>query len=114
MKSCFFIGHREADERLLPTLVNAIERLVVSEDVTCFYVGGYGAFDRIAAAAVKQVKQRYPEITLMLVLPYHPQSARWKRPMALTEPTTQRGWKLVRENLPLYRQTSAWWIMWIG
>ena len=40
--------------------------------MTCFYVGGYGAFDRIAAAAVKQVKQRYPEITLMLVLPYHP------------------------------------------
>lgn len=72
MKSCFFIGHREADERLIPTLVNAIERLIVSEDVTCFYVGGYGAFDRIAAAAVKQVKQRYPEITLMLVLPYHP------------------------------------------
>ena len=72
LKSCFFIGHREADERLLPTLVNAIERLVVSEDVTCFYVGGYGGFDRITATAVKQVKQRYPEITLMLVLPYHP------------------------------------------
>ena len=69
MKSCFFIGHREADERLLPTLVNVIERLVVSEDVTCFYVGGYGGFDRITATAVKQ---RYPEITLMLVLPYHP------------------------------------------
>lgn len=72
MKSCFFIGHREADEQLLPTLVNVIERLVVSEDVTCFYVGGYGGFDRVAATAVKQVKQRYPEITLMLVLPYHP------------------------------------------
>ena len=72
LKSCFFIGHREADERLLPTLVNAIERLVVSEDVTCFYVGGYGGFDRIAATAVKQVKWRHPEIILMLVLPYHP------------------------------------------
>ena len=72
MKSCFFIGHREADEWLLPTLVNAIERLVVSEDVTWFYVGGYGGFDRITATAVKQVKQRYPEITLTLVLPYHP------------------------------------------
>lgn len=72
MKSCFFIGHREADERLLPTLVNTIERLIVSEDVTCFYVGGYGGFDRIAATAVKQVKWRHPEIILMLVLPYHP------------------------------------------
>lgn len=72
LKSCFFIGHREADERLLPTLVNTIERLVISKNVTCFYVGGYGGFDRVAATAVKQVKQRYPEITLMLVLPYHP------------------------------------------
>lgn len=72
LKSCFFIGHRKSDELLLPTLVNAIERLVVSEDVTCFYAGGYGGFDRITATAVKQVKQRYPEITLMLVLPYHP------------------------------------------
>ena len=72
MKSCFFIGHREVDERLLPTLVNAVERLVVSEGVTCFYVGRYGGFDRVAATAVKQVKQRYPKIILMLVLPYHP------------------------------------------
>lgn len=38
----------------------------------CFYVGGYGGFDRIAAAAVKQAKLHYPEISLMLVLPYHP------------------------------------------
>ena len=72
MKSCFFIGHREADERLLLSLVKKIERLVVSEGVTCFYVGGYGGFDRIAASAVKKVKQRYPDIILMLVLPYHP------------------------------------------
>lgn len=72
LKSCFFIGHREADERLLPTLVDTIGRLVVSESVTCFYVGGYSGFDRIAATAVKQVKHQYPEIILMLVLPYHP------------------------------------------
>lgn len=72
MKSCFFIGHREADERLLQTLVKTIERLVISEGVTCFYVGGYGGFDRIAATAIKQIKQRHPKIILMLVLPYHP------------------------------------------
>lgn len=71
-KSCFFIGHREADERLLPELTDAIERLITEEQVFCFYVGGYGGFDRIAAAAVKQVKLHYPEISLILVLPYHP------------------------------------------
>lgn len=72
MKSCFFIGHREADERLLPWLIRTIEKLVSQENVTCFYVGRYGGFDRIAASAVKQVKRRHPEIMLMLVLPYHP------------------------------------------
>ena len=72
MKSCFFIGHREADERLLPRLELTIERLIAEENIRYFYVGGYGGFDRIAAAAVKHAKQKYPDITLMLVLPYHP------------------------------------------
>jgi len=46
--------------------------LIVEENVRYFYVGGYGGFDRVAAAAVKHAKQKYPDITLMLVLPYHP------------------------------------------
>ena len=71
-KSCFFMGHREADERLLPRLKLTIERLIAEENVRYFYVGGYGGFDRIAATAGKRAKQKYPDITLMLVLPYHP------------------------------------------
>ena len=72
MKSCFFIGHREANESLLPRLELEINRLISSENVRYFYVGGYGGFDQIAATAVKRVKKMYPDITLMLVLPYHP------------------------------------------
>ena len=72
MKSCFFIGHRDADERLLPRLELAVDRLIQEEGVRYFYVGGYGGFDRVAAAAVRRMKQKYPDITLMLVLPYHP------------------------------------------
>ena len=72
MNSCFFIGHREANESLLPRLELEIERLIRSENVRYFYVGGYGGFDQIAATAVKRAKKEYPDITLMLVLPYHP------------------------------------------
>lgn len=72
MKSCFFIGHREADDQLLPKLRDAIERLITEEDVSYFYVGGYGGFDRIAGSAVKQAKKQHPNIVLKLVLPYHP------------------------------------------
>ena len=72
MKSCFFVGHREADERLLPVLQRTIRRLIEEEDVTEFYVGGYGGFDCIAGAAVKQLKAEYPHISLRMVIPYHP------------------------------------------
>ena len=72
MKSCFFIGHREADERLLPKLTQIIERLITEENVSYFYVGGYGGFDRMAGLAVKQAKKQHPNVVLKLVLPYHP------------------------------------------
>ena len=72
MKSCFFIGHREANESLLPRLELEIDRLITEEDVRYFYVGGYGGFDQIAATAVKRAKKKCSDITLMLVLPYHP------------------------------------------
>ena len=72
MTSCFFIGHREADERLLPVLHSAIRRLIEEESVTEFYVGGYSGFDRIAGTAVKQIKAEYPHVTLRMVIPYHP------------------------------------------
>lgn len=71
-KCCFFIGHREADERLLPRLELEIEQLITKEYVRYFYVGGYGGFDGVAASAVKKTKRQHPDITLMLVLPYHP------------------------------------------
>ena len=72
MNSCFFIGHRETNESLRPRLELEIERLIIEERVRFFYVGGYGGFDQIAATAVKKVKKKYPDIALILVLPYHP------------------------------------------
>ena len=71
-KSCFFAGHREADERLLPRLELEMDRLIQEDNVRYFYAGGYGGFDRIAATAVKRAKRKYPDIILMRVLPYHP------------------------------------------
>ena len=61
-KSCFFIGHREANEGLFPRLELEIEWLITEENVRYFYVGGYGGFDQIAATAVKRAKKKYPGI----------------------------------------------------
>ncbi len=79
MRICFFIGHREAGESLLPTLTEVVERHITEYGVTEFVVGGYGGFDRLAAGAVMAAKQRHPAVTLTRLLPYHPA----EKPVAL-------------------------------
>lgn len=71
-KSFFFIGHRDANAEIYPSLLAEVERHIMEYGVTDFFVGHYGSFDRMAAQAVKEVKARHPEVRLMLVLPYHP------------------------------------------
>lgn len=72
MSICFFIGHREAAEEVLPALAEAVERHIIEYGVTEFVVGQYGNFDRLAAKVVKAAKKRHPMVTLTLLLPYHP------------------------------------------
>ena len=72
MKSCFFIGHREASSDILPALRDAVEQHIVEYGVTEFIVGHYGGFDRLAARAVIDAKAQHPEITLSMLIPYHP------------------------------------------
>ena len=72
MKSCFFIGHREASSELLPILTQVVEKHISEYGVTEFIVGGYGGFDHLAAKTVISLKQQYPKITLSLLIPYHP------------------------------------------
>ena len=80
-KSCFFIGHREASEEIYPALYAAVEQHILEYGVTEFIVGHYGGFDRLAASAVKEAKRFYPEVRLILLLPYHPA----ERPIPMIE-----------------------------
>ena len=72
MSTCFFIGHREAPDSLLPQLSAEIERHITEYGVTEFVVGRYGRFDALAVKCVKAAKKCHPEVTLTLLLPYHP------------------------------------------
>ena len=72
MSTCFFIGHREAPDSLLSRLSAEIERHIIEYGVTEFVVGRYGRFDALAAKCVKTAKKCHPEVTLTLLLPYHP------------------------------------------
>ncbi len=72
MKRCFFIGHRDAPAEVFPTLVKSIEHHIVVYGVAKFIIGNYGNFDRMAAKAVIEAKKQHPEITVSLLIPYHP------------------------------------------
>lgn len=72
MKTCFFIGHRDALESVVPALQAVVERHITECGVTAFMVGHYGNFDRLAATAVIAAKAAHSQITLTLLLPYHP------------------------------------------
>ena len=88
-KSCFFIGHRETSEAIYPTLYAAVEQHILEYGVTEFIVGHYGVFDRLAASAGKAAKHLYPDVKLILLLPF-------QHPMDLITPSIHRGWKASR------------------
>lgn len=71
MKTCFFIGHRDAPESIYERLLSAVERHISEYSVTDFVVGRYGNFDRLAARAVMEAKQCYSDVTLTLLMPYY-------------------------------------------
>jgi len=71
MSVCFFIGHRDTPETVIPLLDAAIERHLTQCGVAEFVVGKYGNFDRLAAQSLRQAKQRHPEIRLTLLLAYY-------------------------------------------
>ncbi len=66
-----FCGHREVQdtEKVRKWLYETVEGLI-QEGADCFYLGGYGRFDTMAAGVVGKLKQKYPHIRCVLVLPY--------------------------------------------
>ena len=72
METCFFIGHRDTPDAVLPALAAEVERHIREYGVVDFVAGHYGRFDALAAKAVMDAKKRHPMVTLTLLLPYHP------------------------------------------
>ena len=111
MKSCFLFGHADCPDQVLPRLEQAIET-AISNGVTDFYVGNRGAFDRLAATAVKRAKKKFPEVRLFLLLAYHPA----ERPQELSEgfdgtyypleKAPPRRFAIVRANEAMLRQAE--------
>ncbi len=66
-----FCGHAEiaqADD-VKNWLIRTAESLIL-DGADIFYLGGYGAFDHLAAAVMRELKKTYQHIQIVLVLPY--------------------------------------------
>ena len=102
-KRCFLIGHHDAPESIYPALQREIERHITELGVTEFIVGHYGNFDRMAARALVAAKQIHPEISLWLLLPYHPAEQKVDVPKVFDGSFYPEGMEKVPRRLAILR-----------
>lgn len=69
---CFLFGHATTPGSALPDIEAAAERHYIDYGIRTYIVGSRGSFDQMAATAIKSLKKRYSDITLTLLLAYHP------------------------------------------
>lgn len=79
-RTCFFTGHREIPEKDYETIrrrtTTAVESLI-QKGVVYFGAGGALGFDTLAAQVVLDLKRKYPQIKLILILPCWDQDRLW-------------------------------------
>ena len=79
-KTCCFTGHRDMSEHRIKDVVKTLEKELVQliEEGCCYFgAGGALGFDTIAAHTVLHLKEKYPHIKLILVLPCVDQAKSW-------------------------------------
>ena len=74
MRVCTFFGHQNTPDSIRPKLKQAIEELIVNQDVSMFYVGNHGQFDTMAKNLLRELKATYPQIEYGVVLAYMPKT----------------------------------------
>ena len=102
-RRCFFIGHRGGGGGGGGGGLSGVEEHIVQYGVTEFLVGQYGAFDRMAAKAVIQLKEKYPDVTLTLLLPYHPGERKVELPDGFDGSLYPEGQETVPKRLAIVR-----------
>ncbi len=81
-RTCFFTGHRKLVNNRLDEikekLDESIEELIENYGINTFITGGALGFDMLAAESVIEVRVKYPGIKLLLYLPCHGHSSKWR------------------------------------
>jgi uncharacterized phage-like protein YoqJ len=72
MKSCAFIGNKNTPFKVKGILAQAIRDLILNDNVTSFYVGTHGAFDKMVQEVLEELSKEYTFIKYSVVLAYLP------------------------------------------
>jgi len=79
-KTCCFTGHRRIRKNLIPAVTEKLENILhelIAQGVVYFRCGGALGFDMLAGFLVLKLKEQYPHIKLIMVLPCRDQAAKW-------------------------------------
>ena len=82
VQTCCFTGHRIIPSGEKETIRNLLETAIekaIQDGYRFFRTGGALGFDTLAAQTVLTLKQQYPHIRLILVLPCVDQTTGWKQ-----------------------------------
>lgn len=101
--TCFFIGSRFATATVQKPLDEEIERHIAEYGVTEFVVGHYGNFDLEVIGALQRAKKRHPEVTLLLLIPYHPYDRPIKPPAGFDGTYYPEGLEQIPKRLAIVR-----------
>mgnify|MGYP002571869793 CR=1 FL=1 len=95
-----FCGHREiANVGRVREWLNKVCIQLIDDGASEFFLGGYGAFDRLCADVLRGLKGRFRHIRLVLVLPYPGRD--------MTKPSIRR-WNPCRDDTLFCAETNGW------
>ena len=80
-KTCCFTGHRKIPETEKPLIKERLLKAVttlIDQGYLYFGAGGALGFDTLAAEVILDLKNTYPQIKLILVLPCYNQTLNWQ------------------------------------
>lgn len=80
-KTCCFTGHREIsdNENVLKEKIRQTTVSLIQKGVIYFGTGGARGFDTLAAETVLELKEQFPQVRLILILPCHQQTKGWSQ-----------------------------------
>ena len=66
-----FCGHAQIlQSEIIEEWLYDVTQKLIEQGATTFYLGGYGAFDSLAASVLREQKKQHPQIEMILVLAY--------------------------------------------